>query len=226
MRKLLDAIVVIVATVAMMTTTQAAPVSGQGTWETTLQARDLTGDGIADAYFDTDLNITWLRNASVNGAAQWQQNFLWAAFYGIGGYFEWRLPSALNPGDILCNSGGIGGSVGPHCANTEMGHLWFTELGNPVGGPMTNTGDFQGLQSDRYWLNEEYGHSIWGYSFNTGSGYQDVEIEWALGYAMAVHAGDIGTPLSSVPEPESYALTLAGLGVIAVMLRRRKVAAN
>jgi hypothetical protein len=42
----------------------ATGISGQGTWETTLQARDLDGNqSTAEAYYDTDLNITWLADA-------------------------------------------------------------------------------------------------------------------------------------------------------------------
>lgn len=48
----------------------AAAVTGQGTWETTLQARDLDGNGVTDAFYDTSLDITWARQVSpVNG--QW-----------------------------------------------------------------------------------------------------------------------------------------------------------
>lgn len=35
--------------------------------QATLQARDLNGDAVTDAFYDTTLNITWLRNANVNG---------------------------------------------------------------------------------------------------------------------------------------------------------------
>jgi hypothetical protein len=50
---------------------QSAPISGQGTWETTLQNRDLNGDGIADAFYDTQLNVTWLRNVNSNVLMNW-----------------------------------------------------------------------------------------------------------------------------------------------------------
>jgi hypothetical protein len=44
----------------------AAPVSGLGTWESTLQGRDLDGNlATAEAYYDTTLNITWLADASL-----------------------------------------------------------------------------------------------------------------------------------------------------------------
>lgn len=38
-----------------------------GNWETTLQARDINGDGTVDAYYDTSLDVTWL--ALINAAA-------------------------------------------------------------------------------------------------------------------------------------------------------------
>jgi hypothetical protein len=51
-----------------ITTSHAAAVSGQGTWETTLQGRDLDGNPATfEAYYDTDLNITWLANANIAG---------------------------------------------------------------------------------------------------------------------------------------------------------------
>ena len=44
----------------------ATGVSGQGTWETTLRARDLDSNpATIEAYYDTDLNITWLANANL-----------------------------------------------------------------------------------------------------------------------------------------------------------------
>ncbi len=52
-------------TLATTAAQSSAPVSGQGTWETTLKPRDLTGDGVADAYYDTVLDITWLADANL-----------------------------------------------------------------------------------------------------------------------------------------------------------------
>ena len=47
------------------------PISGQGTWETTLQARDFNGDSVIDAYYDTALNITWLADWNATGTMTW-----------------------------------------------------------------------------------------------------------------------------------------------------------
>ena len=54
--------------VATAATAHAAPVTGQGTWETTLQARDISGNAVALGdtnaafFYDTTLNVTWLAN--------------------------------------------------------------------------------------------------------------------------------------------------------------------
>jgi len=60
-------------------TANAVPVSGQGTWETTLQGRDLDGNNLtAEAYYDTALDITWLANADINGEMDWFAANTWA----------------------------------------------------------------------------------------------------------------------------------------------------
>ena len=63
------------AAAAMLGTGAGYPagVPGQGTWETTLKARDLDGDHVTDAFYDTELNITWLRNADVKGVVRWNK---------------------------------------------------------------------------------------------------------------------------------------------------------
>jgi hypothetical protein len=84
------------------TTAHATAVSGQGTWESTLQGRDLDGNlSTAEAYYDTVLGITWLANANYAATAMnWPTANSWAAAldpYGSG-ITGWRLP-ATNPID-------------------------------------------------------------------------------------------------------------------------------
>jgi hypothetical protein len=50
----------------------AGPVPGQGTWQTTLHARDLDGNGTADADYDSSLNVTWLRDWSLARRRHWR----------------------------------------------------------------------------------------------------------------------------------------------------------
>ena len=48
---------------------------------------------MVDAFYDTDLDITWLRNANVNGAQDWDTQVAWASNFSFGGYDDWRLPT-------------------------------------------------------------------------------------------------------------------------------------
>lgn len=86
----------------------AVAVSGQGTWETTLQARDLDGDATtAEGYYDTVLQITWLADANYRAstlppntsgerdamtylnAVNWISQLNDQSFLG---YADWRMP--------------------------------------------------------------------------------------------------------------------------------------
>ena len=82
------------AVLLALPTAQAAPVTGQST----LQARDLDGNGQTDAFYDTVLNITWLRNANANGPMNWNQANTWANNLTFGGYTDWRLPTMVDTG--------------------------------------------------------------------------------------------------------------------------------
>ena len=80
------------------------------------------------AVYDTDRNITWLANANANGEMTWQAAKDWAAGLNVGGYTGWRLPTA----DPAC---------GPNynCVNSELGHLYYTELGVTQGNNITSS---------------------------------------------------------------------------------------
>lgn len=175
-----------------------------------LQDRDLNGDTVVDAFYDTDLNITWLRDANVNGGTQyWSVAVGWARAYSIGGYSDWRLPNS-----DLCQ--------GYNCTGSEMGHLWYVELGNPPHGPLTNTGKFENLASGIYWSGT-LNPSLPGYAFdfymNDGlqHGGADVRASYGL-MAMFVRDGDV----AAIPEPETYALMLSGLAGLALARRQRR----
>lgn len=177
-----------------------------GTAQAALQDRDLDGDSVFDAFYDTELDITWLGNADVNGAMDWDTAVAWADGFSFAGYDDWRLPIS-----DTC--------AGYNCTGSEMGHLWYVELGNPAGGPMTNTGKFQNLQSFYYWSGTEYApDTSYGWYFRTADGSQSaVNKSTHLFYALPVRPGDVPV----VPEPQTHALLLAGLGVLALLRRKR-----
>lgn len=211
----------------------------QGTWTTTLHGRDLNGDQVADAYYDSTLDITWLADANANpasygagyppgftdwnGARQWTQNL---NVFGVTG---WRLPtvSPVN-GSFFQYTRSTDGSTdfGSALAGTgwgtasEMGHMYYVTLGNSAGA-FSNSGPFTNLQQHGgYWPGTEYDPVnapgfTWAFSF--GSGNQFGWDEGCCGYAWAVRSGDV----APIPEPRVYALLLAGLGLLGMAARRR-----
>jgi hypothetical protein len=210
-----------------------------------LQGRDLNGSaGSFEAYYDTVLDITWLADANyaktsgydTDGFMTWAAANTWAAQLDINGYADWRLPTTTDTAG--CNFAFSGTDCGYNVdpTSSEMAHLYFTELGNQsfftttgaVSGAYTgganpnstldNVGPFINFQSGDYWSGTEYApnpSSAW--HFSTDIGNQVVNDKAIILYALAVSPGDV----AAVPEAETYALMLAGLGLIGWRARRR-----
>jgi hypothetical protein len=208
------------ATLAVISgVTTAALVPGQVTWESTLRGRDLTEDGIADAFYDVDLDITWLCNANVAGPMNWTTANEWAESLSVDGIGGWRLPNALRPDGTWCG--------GYRCTESELGHLWLISLGNldvsvfNGNSPIRRTGGFEsfGLY---YWTSAQT--SYWQTYFLTSTGYQ-YEAQSSLELlALAVHDGDIG--VATLSEPPLWVLVLTAGLVGFVANGRRKPAQN
>lgn len=177
-----------------------------GPAQAALQDRDLDGDTVVDAFYDTELDITWLRNANVNGVMNWWNAVAWANGFSFAGYSDWRLPT----------SDGCGGYG---CTGSELGHLWHVELGNPVGGPMTNTGSFQNLLDTYLWTATQYAPepADYAWAFQTNNGLQFFYYKPNANTAMVVRDGDV----PAIPEPETVGLMLAGLLVLAATQKHR-----
>jgi len=212
--------------------TQAAGVPGQGTWQTTLQARDIDKDGTTDAFYDTALNITWLRAGSTE-FMDWSTADAWAKLdrFGLSG---WRLPTThVTTADGSCDYSSTGGTscgynpLSDKASGSEMAHLFFQSLGNKsfyapgtndvqADWGLTNTGDFQNLQSN-YWSGTEYApNSYFAWHFST-FGIQHYANKPSSLWALAVRPGDVA---AAVPEPQTYAMFLAGLGLMGFVARR------
>ena len=210
----------------------AVPIPGRGTWESTLQARDINSDGTVDAYYDTALDITWLANANAgagsvfdngssnsDGKMTWASAQAWVAALDVHGVTGWRLP--VRPDSP---------------AAQELSHMYYVTLGNfGPGNPLTmtgpgtwgfeNTGPFSNLFSDWYWTGTPGAPigpqaTAWVWVGDPISAYYSQEPVTGDYFAWAVRSGDV--PTAAIPEPSTYALMLAGLLAV-VLLRRRQV---
>ncbi len=172
--KKLAALAVLVA----MSAVQAGPVSGQGSWETTLKARDVNGVAVAlndpgaAFFYDSVLDITWLQDwnyaftggytgqgVSADGDMIKSAAVKWADELVYGGYSDWRLPTTLQAdpcGTLLYDRA--------QCS--ELGRMYYDTLGNlgycspggvceQPGWGLSNTGPFINLDPARYWLGAE-----------------------------------------------------------------------
>jgi hypothetical protein len=164
---------------------------------------------------DSVANITWLANANMNGQMTWDQAQSWIKSLNTTdylGYNHWMLPSA----DPSCG-------FNFNCTGSQMGELFYTEGGLSAGESIfastTLTSDFTNLQSYYYWSGTEYApYTTYAWLFGTNGGYQFADDKNLNLFAMAVLPGQVG----AVPEPETYAMLLAGLGLIGFTTLQRK----
>ncbi len=199
-----------------------------GAAQAALVGRDLNGSGSSfEAYYDTELNITWLTDGSANVLMNWAAAKNWAANLsftdGVNVYDNWRLPSTLQP-DASC-SVQTHISYGYNCTGSEMGHLFYAELGGVAGQSILTSTDpnvlkFNNLQSSDYWSGTEFvlaADGAWQFYFAMGFQYVVNAYATVNAYALAVSPGDV----AAVPEPDAWAMLLTGLGLLGFVVHRR-----
>jgi hypothetical protein len=227
----------------------AALMSVAGGAQAALVGRDINGNAVAgnDAgsvfLYDTVLNVTWLRDANSAqtsgyasyGRMSWATATDWVANLTVGSYSDWRLPTMIDTGSSGCNYANGGTDCGYNVQTasggtvySEMASLWYDTLGNTAGS-LTNSGDFQNLQSYYYWFGLQYAPSpSYSWVFNATDGLQYVGANTELN-ALAVRSGDVSgtssaTP-SAVPIPAAAWLMASGLGALGVAARKRRAKA-
>lgn len=187
--------------------------------------------------YDTDLNITWLADANyaytsgydtqdaMDGLMTHAFAMAWADQLTYGGFTEWRLPTTLQPDGTCANQYNFG-SGGWNCTGSEMGHLFYNELGGVAGNGTNieifhnaNYALFSNLTSDQYWSSTSVATiSTYAWEFYFGGGNQYVNNKAGAIRAMAVHPGDIGA--ATVPAPAAGWLLGSALGLMGVYRRR------
>lgn len=140
------------------------------------------GDGTIT---DTNAGLIWLKDANYaftsgyddDGLMTWDEAMIWAEDLVFAGYSDWRLPDSLDQGStyFVC--------VAYNCTESEMGHLYYIELGNleyydgctlGVDCGLVNTGPFENLQSYYYWSETErwaLPSQAWDFNFEEGRQY-------------------------------------------------------
>lgn len=182
--------------------------------------------------FDPDLNITWMKDANYaltsgyidgisteynDGRMTFEDVNIWIAQLTYAGFSDWRLPSTEYI-DPSCGSqlsvDGFNYSSGISCSNSEMGHLFYDELGGVVDQKITESNNeninmfinIQDSGAGSYWSSQIL---PWGevYGFNFYNGHTIYGNVANQRYAWLVHDGDIAT----VPVPAAIWLFVSGL---------------
>lgn len=206
-----------------------------------LQGRNLDGNlATYEAYYDTSLNITWLADANLaatnsfgvsnissTGGMSWDTAQNWIGAMNAANYLDyndWRLPTTPQI-DPTCGSQSGGVSYGVGCTGSEMGHLFYTELGGAAGNSITLTHNanyaiFQNVQADYYWSGSGYppNNAYHKWAFIMSDGYQYWYLPSLELSAWAVRDGDV----AAIPEADMWMLLLSGLALVGVAARRRK----
>ena len=150
--------------------------------------------------YDSDRNITWFYDANYAMTSGWhpdgrmhlsQANAFIAYLNSINfrGINNWRLPEA----DPTCvNPGGY------DCVDSEMGHLYYTELGNNSAELATEYGPFINVGWNYFWTGTEWAPDysyIFGFSYGQ-QGFGGNEL--VTYYVMLVRDGDVAPPQTTL----------------------------
>jgi hypothetical protein len=119
-------------------------------------------------------------------------------------------------------------TAGYNITSSEMGHLFYTELGNlgtyntsgvsQPGYGLMKTGDFANLVNSWYWSGTGYADvSTYAWTFNMDLGYQYDRHKGFDLYGLAVRSGQVST----VPVPGAFWLLGSGLIGLVGLSRKR-----
>ena len=167
--------------------------------------------------YDTDLNVTWLADANYaktsgyadtlgsgsDGKMTWNQAEAWVSRLVYHDPLRnvdlkgWRLPATPQP-DPTCSVQVGADSYGYNCTGSELGHLFYKELGGKTATPIAAAHNgsyslFTHVPGSLYWSGTAYAPDAsraWGFMFDSGS-----SIIGGKGnrmYVLPVRPGDVG----------------------------------
>ncbi len=187
--------------------------------------------------YDADGKMSWVQ------AQIWIENLSYHDSVRGVNYTDWRLPKTFDLGVPGCDYGYNGTDCGYNVsvASSELAHLYYVDFGNrsfvdsrgmqqPGYGLIddpANPNDeslFRNIQSYSYWSGTPYRGSggspenhAWHFATNVGS--QNYISKGTQYPVWAVRDGDV----TAVPETQTCALFLAGIGLVGLAVGRRRL---
>jgi Protein of unknown function (DUF1566) len=162
--------------------------------------------------YDTVNNVSWLANANLpatqrfgvsginpDGSMSWDTAQAWITAMNAANYLgssHWRLPTTQLP-DASCSQRPKSAAFGFGCTGSEMGNLFYNELGGVKGSTIelthsSNYNLFNNFQPYLYWSSTQWTRvANSAFSFSFGNGFQGTNVYVNDMYAMAVCPGKI-----------------------------------
>ncbi|ABE49390.1 MULTISPECIES: DUF1566 domain-containing protein [Methylobacillus] len=152
-----------------------------------------------------------------NGRVSWWGGFAFVDYLNsvnYGGSDQWRLPTVVNA------QAGYNTPTNGTAAGDELPELFYQELGGIQGKAIPDTDMFDNEQSWTYWTGTEHASLdtfAWAFYTSIGNQYFFSRNNFQF-HVWAVTPGLV----AAVPEASTYAMLLAGLGVLGAVARRRR----
>ena len=154
--------------------------------------------------YDSVQDLTWTKDANLNGQMDWATAVDWANNLDYAGYTDWVLPTI----DQLSTQ-----------FSTNLAVALYVSIEDSHN---DNYNLFTNVQVFGYWSGSEFAPYAWGFGTNTGHIY--IDLKNAQLYAWDVRPGDVAA--SSVPVPAAVWLFGSGLIGLASVTRRKNKSAN
>lgn len=203
-------------------------------------------DDVLNVTWLQDANYASTSGYAADGRMTWSDANGWAAGLVFGGYDDWRLTKNSPVGAAWNHEFSYDGmtDIGMNITspNSELAYMYYVNLGlmgsySTIGGLQqyfgvggnggapgeVDVGFFKNIQSQGYWSGTTSGYyGNHAYVFYTDNGGQTVyDKQNYIFYAWAVRDGDVASVAAPIPEPETYAMMLVGLGFLGLIGKPR-----